>query len=1516
MAASVVGQVQGTAAVASAATVANGGGFGTAAVGDLLVFCYATEFKAFGNDDWLPNTGWEAIPSVRSGPIGAYIGMVFHSVQSGETSWTPVNDAGNSIAGAFICYRIQGHAISNPIVNYNGAANFNGVAGALFPTTAPGFNLGLMFATGGIPTGDSTALSGGVGNGGGSWTPSVQASPSLDFNLVGCWVAAVDNITPAAGQWTSGVAAQQTFQQWAVQAAPSGSGLQIKNLEIIPSDFQPVAGHISFDLDFTPTPGNILMIIAEGSGLFQGLASAPAGWSVKAQGQDANGGIFIATRTVQAGDGTSWDLGAQPSGVGTPTTWYGYVYELVGVEYVGCASGAITAPMFTTPNEPSNTGPTLCFYAPVAGQANVNTWSQYSMENQPAQTPDGCAAWSLNGTAANKFVGSVSHQTTRAGGSGSTGMPSTANGYGATIVFSLGPVPCASAPPASTPGTFFPSGVPEARLSMYNADGSVNRIEVRDDLIGGRIQHEDTPSGCGACTLNLGIPWEAMVAPSGLIANSYWIARNIVEISEWDDVIQTAITAGATKIYVGSRYGYDTAVGHDTGQIILDDGVNVTYRIPVTGVGTDGGGDYITVGAPGVYPGHPSSIPAYAAGTKIFRRRYTGIIMRRGLWNSRTPQGQVTLTGLAQYLSEAVGTFTINIDEVGDAIYQCINQFASRWPQLVISAGNFPYTAQAYSGSNQQYTLADEITQILSCGITNGDTWVVRVGHDWTVRLKRVYSQSCLAYDYNVELDQGVTAYEAQFVQGQDEDVSNFYNSIEVTGDTNPTTKQPYGAIVQDATSIALFGQVDGVPISNTSCKSDSDCALYAQALLDDNAIPRNNYQVRVATYNKIWATTPPLGLARGDCILGVHNVRITSFNSGAPNINGLCMSVVTTMDIKTCDTWQDCKFSQIEPSWNKAMAERGAKLSITLRRNVIPPVSVDSYMVGAFADQYSYGPTSLNVVNKAFQVIFGYGSGIQTIPAQTIPMHASATNYLWMKTDGTFTTTYSTDPTNSQPDQPPVPGAMLHSIFQTSATGVIGDIFRAPRGVLGNGGSGGPGSGTVTEIDQGTGIELTPDPITGAGSIAIAKAGALTLLANPTGSTAYPVPTSLSAILDAIIGTDQGDIIFRSSGVWKKLLPGTSGYVLTSQGSAADLIWAAAGGGSGGGITGYGSSFPGSPTDKELWYRTDLGATFVWLASSPGPAWFNADALAQLTDVSISGLADDDLLTYDSVSTKWINASLSALLDDVFGNTQGDVLYRGASGWAALGPGAAGQVFTTQGSGNNPGWTNAGGGGGGGGGTYYPFAIVQDNAWADTSVTVLCKFVQTAASGNTLLAIVSTDATQSVTTPTGWTLLFSGVQTNYAQLLVYRKTAAGTETQFSTLQSINGTFAIRVLELGGTHALDQQSVVLHSPSSAACNLQFPSITPASGAMVFVAAASAWNYGSIVIGSIPPQLTLPSASQWLPLNVMPLTNASRFILGGLYNAPGSGSVLASLPTASFGLYDSGTGLVMATFSIL
>lgn len=55
---------------------------------------------------------------------------------------------------------------------------------------------------------------------------------------------------------------------------------------------------------------------------------------------------------------------------------------------------------------------------------------------------------------------------------------------------------------------------------------------------------------------------------------------------------------------------------------------------------------------------------------------------------------------------------------------------------------------------------------------------------------------------------------------------------------------------------------------------------------------------------------------------------------------------------------------------------------------------------------------------------------------------------------------------------------------------------------------------------------------------------------------------------------------------------------------------------------------------------------------------------------------------------------TISAVLDKLFGTTQGSVIYRGASAWAALTPGTSGQFLKTLGAAANPAWDTIPGGG------------------------------------------------------------------------------------------------------------------------------------------------------------------------------------------------------------------------------
>lgn len=87
------------------------------------------------------------------------------------------------------------------------------------------------------------------------------------------------------------------------------------------------------------------------------------------------------------------------------------------------------------------------------------------------------------------------------------------------------------------------------------------------------------------------------------------------------------------------------------------------------------------------------------------------------------------------------------------------------------------------------------------------------------------------------------------------------------------------------------------------------------------------------------------------------------------------------------------------------------------------------------------------------------------------------------------------------------------------------------------------------------------------------------------------------------------------------------------------------------------------------------LSATGATIGTSP--IWTNAN----------KQIADGQVLGNVSGSTGVpVGVTLSALLDKI-SNTRGAVLHRGASGWAALGAGAAGQVLTSGGAGADPSW-------------------------------------------------------------------------------------------------------------------------------------------------------------------------------------------------------------------------------------
>lgn len=64
------------------------------------------------------------------------------------------------------------------------------------------------------------------------------------------------------------------------------------------------------------------------------------------------------------------------------------------------------------------------------------------------------------------------------------------------------------------------------------------------------------------------------------------------------------------------------------------------------------------------------------------------------------------------------------------------------------------------------------------------------------------------------------------------------------------------------------------------------------------------------------------------------------------------------------------------------------------------------------------------------------------------------------------------------------------------------------------------------------------------------------TILSNISGGVAVPSANGISAVLDDLLGTTRGSVIYRGASAWSALAPGTSGRFLKTLGAGADPAW------------------------------------------------------------------------------------------------------------------------------------------------------------------------------------------------------------------------------------------------------------------------------------------------------------------------------------------------------------------------
>lgn len=136
-----------------------------------------------------------------------------------------------------------------------------------------------------------------------------------------------------------------------------------------------------------------------------------------------------------------------------------------------------------------------------------------------------------------------------------------------------------------------------------------------------------------------------------------------------------------------------------------------------------------------------------------------------------------------------------------------------------------------------------------------------------------------------------------------------------------------------------------------------------------------------------------------------------------------------------------------------------------------------------------------------------------------------------------------------------------------------------------------------------------------------------------------------------------------------------------------------------GGAFPGFQTFLAGIATGNTCNYCLVSGNGTDW-ETGTGTYTSGANTLSRTTVFESSNSGSK--INLSGTSTAFVTAAANHIvsstdLDNAFGSTQGQILYRGASAWSTLSPGISGQFLKTQGTAANPVWDTPAGGGSGG---------------------------------------------------------------------------------------------------------------------------------------------------------------------------------------------------------------------------
>ncbi len=722
------GHFQGAVAVSTAVTATMSG---APTSGNLLIAIVSAASIAIGGT---LNTagGWQQFP--LSGSAGNSQVAFYKTATTGEsTSQSPyTTPSAGATTWAMEIWEISGFTGNGTIANVIGAV-------AAHATSA---------------TQSITAGSGGTASGSGNlivYGAFVPTSTTVNTAPSGLTSDNQDTTTLSTyfGHETAVGSGSSPAESTVFNASAAGGAIliwvQATATSVQPTQMQTSVGSLTSGSSVSetfynaPVQGNALIAICKGWGNFA-FGTTQSGWTLASQSTASNPVVAIYWKVAGASESKTQTPTLSPASTEQVACT---IYEVTGFSGTFSSAYVIGA---STSHVASGAG--ISFAAGAAGSATfsgnllLGGYAQNNLSNFTLSVPSG---WTTDVATTTTKSYADGHKT----GVGSGNSPSSSFSSGdSTDASAAGIIFLASAivqaltssdtavtigdSPAFTPSYSLPYGPPDVRITVLSPSANtVVKLDASGDLAGSwKVQYEQTPGGCGAGSIVFGLRYEEV------FAKGYATAMNLVEISTGDDVLEQSISSGATKLYVRSTKPYDPAQGEATQQIYLWDGATLTMRIPVTGIGSDAGGNFITVSTPLAGGGNPSVIPAYTAGvTTIGRRRYAGYIARRERPKQNEPSTTITLQPLAKIFDLTMGSYSIaaaSALDIGTAIYNTLGTFG-----LPGGAGGFNTTISACSAG------ATTVTVAASAGISAGTYLMLDYGN---LNSERVQVQSIVGF--------------------------------------------------------------------------------------------------------------------------------------------------------------------------------------------------------------------------------------------------------------------------------------------------------------------------------------------------------------------------------------------------------------------------------------------------------------------------------------------------------------------------------------------------------------------------------------------------------------------------------------------------------------------------------------------------------------------------------------------------------------------------------------------------